>query len=107
MAGRVGGLRPRDAGQVVYVDPGADKPLLEVGTLCCMHCGAHWIPEPGSGRIRGYCQLCCGPVCGPGCAKCVPMEQMLENIEKGRPEDYRPVVVGVHLPRESTPPPSP
>jgi hypothetical protein len=31
--------------------------------------------------------------CGRGCAACVPLEQYLENVEKGRPADYRPVVV--------------
>jgi hypothetical protein len=85
----------KEAGLVTLIDPGADRPLLEVGTLQCVHCGGHWVPQPGSGRVRGFCQNCMGPVCGPGCAACVPTEQLLENIEKGRPLDFRPVLVPV------------
>lgn len=88
----------REAGRVEVIDPGADQPLLVVGTLQCCHCGGHWVPRPGSGTVRGFCQNCNGPVCGPGCAACVPAEQMLENIEKGRPLDFRPVVVPVTFP---------
>lgn len=50
-------------------------------TLQCVHCGRHWVPQAGSGKIRGYCRSCDGPVCGPSCAACVPFEQMLERIE--------------------------
>ena len=31
--------RRKDHGAVKVSDPGSDKPLLEVGTLCCVHCG--------------------------------------------------------------------
>lgn len=86
---------PKEAGRITVTDPGADKPLLEVGTLQCCHCGGHWIPRPGSGITRGWCGNCNGYVCGPGCAACVPVEVMLENIEKGRPIDHRPVIVPV------------
>lgn len=79
-------------GVIIIADPGSDRPLLETKTLQCVHCGGHWIPLPGSGRVRGFCQRCMGPVCGPGCAECIPEEQMLENIEKGRPADYRPII---------------
>lgn len=88
-------LRNTDSGLIVVSDPGADRPLAEVMTLQCAHCGGHWVPQPGSGRIRGFCQRCCGPVCGPGCAACVPLEQLLENYEQGRPLDYRPIVASV------------
>lgn len=84
-----------EAGVITISDPGADKPLLIVKTLQCVHCGGHWVPQPGSGRIRGYCTQCAGPVCGPGCAECVPMEQLLENMEQGRPENWRPISVYV------------
>lgn len=79
-------------GVIIIADPGSDRPLLETKTLQCVHCGGHWIPLPGSGRVRGFCQRCMGPVCGPGCAECIPEEQMLENIEKGRPADCRPII---------------
>lgn len=89
------GLNPREYGIVTISDPGADRPLLEVGTLCCVHCGGHWVPKPGSGRVRGWCTNCHGPVCGPGCAECVPVEQMIENMEKGRPLDFKTVAISV------------
>lgn len=82
----------RDAGYAVLIDPGADKPILETKTLQCKHCGGHFVPRPGSGIVRGFCMNCNGPICGPGCAECVPTEVLLENYEKGRPENYRPIV---------------
>lgn len=85
-----------DDGYVCISDPGSDTPILEAKTLQCCHCGGHWIPRPGSGTVRGFCTQCNGPVCGPDCAgKCVPVEQMLENIEAGRELDFRPTVVNV------------
>lgn len=52
-------------------------------TLRCGHCGGHWVPEPGSGRMRGHCTNCKSWLCGmPQCmASCVPEEQMLERME--------------------------
>jgi len=88
-------LNTREAGRFTFADPGADKPLLELGTVQCVHCGAHFPVVPGSGKVRGFCQNCNGPVCGPACAACVPTDLLLENIEKGRPEDFRPVIVPV------------
>ena len=74
----------REAGEITIVDPGGDRPLGVAPTLQCVHCGAHFTPQPGSGRVRGFCTRCHGPVCGPGCAQCVPHEQQLENLEAGR-----------------------
>jgi hypothetical protein len=68
-------------------------------TQQCVHCGAHWIVSPGSMRIRGYCVSCGGHFCGPQCAVCVPQEQMLENLEHGRPLTWRPTRAGVHQSR--------
>lgn len=84
-----------DAGYIVINDPGSDIPILEVDTLQCVHCGGQWFPRPGSGTIRGYCQNCAGPVCGPGCAECVPTDLYLENMEKGRLVTFKPVCVPV------------
>lgn len=89
------GLNPREHGQAIFVDPGSDKPILEVGTLHCCHCGGQWIPKPGSGRMRGWCMNCNGPVCGPGCHECVPWEQYLENLEKNREPNFRPILISV------------
>ena len=91
----------KEAGRIIICDPGTDKPLLEAGTAQCCHCGGHWVVRPGSGKIRGWCMRCNGPVCGPACAKCVPTEQLLENMEKGRPLDFVPTMISV--PRLWTP----
>jgi hypothetical protein len=84
---------PKEAGLLTIIDPGSDKPLLEVASLQCVHCGCHWVPQPGSGKVRGFCTRCHGPVCGPGCAECVPTEQLLENLEAGRELHFRPTKV--------------
>lgn len=85
----------REAGRIIVSDPGSDKAILETGTVQCCHCGGHFVRQPGSGKVRGWCMNCSGHVCGPGCAACVPAEQMLENMEQGRPDDFRPVVASV------------
>ena len=73
----------------------SDK-IVEQKTIQCRHCGRHWVPSPGSGKVRGYCARCNGPVCGPRCGgKCVPVEAWLDNVEAGRPEDYRAATVSV------------
>lgn len=87
----------KEAGLITVVDPGKDKPILEVATLQCVHCGKHWVPKPGSRRIRGTCGRCHGPICGPGCIECVPKEQQLENMEQGRPMRFRPIRAPVKL----------
>lgn len=102
----------REAGLITISDPGVDRPTLEIMTVQCVHCGGHFPLKPPKliverltvleaqfyeelGRkVRGFCQRCNGYVCGPGCAKCVPTEQLLENYEKGRAEDFRPIVSG-------------
>lgn len=91
-------LRPRDDGYFSVLDPGRDKPISECSTLMCRHCGRHWIVKPGSGKKRGWCMRCNGPTCGPKCGgKCVPLEQLLENYEKGRPRDFTPVTIAVPI----------
>lgn len=67
------------------------------GTRQCCHCQATWVHQPGSGKLRGYCQQCMGFVCGPACAECVPIERRLENSEAGRPENT-PAPASVFVP---------
>lgn len=105
----------QERGLITIADPGSDKPLLELPTQQCVHCGGHFPKKPAeklvgelytaedakrmqeSGKtMRGWCRNCNGPVCGPGCAACVHVEQMLENIEAGRPLDYKPIKVSFH-----------
>jgi len=51
----------------------------------CVHCQSVWKVEPGSGRLRGFCMKCNGPICGPGCAECKgSFEKMLDDILAGR-----------------------
>ena len=89
----------REAGIILISDPDAVKMVQELSTRMCCHCGKHWIPQPGSGMIRGYCQNCNGDMCGPDCAvhdyvpvgACLPLEKYIEFLE-GR--DQSLVVVG-------------
>jgi hypothetical protein len=52
-------------------------------TLMCCHCGRHWTPIRGSGRIRGFCLKCMDVTCGsPECLECVPYQKRLELMER-------------------------
>jgi hypothetical protein len=86
------------AGYIIIKDLQSDKVLLEADTLQCVHCGGHFPVRPGSGKIRGFCTRCNGPVCGPGCKECVPTEQYLENMEAGiiNPDSHRPAKISTH-----------
>lgn len=104
-------LRNTDHGHITIIDPGSDKPLEVHKMVKCVHCGGQFILKPpkliketltpleAEARIRegktvrGWCQNCAGYICGPGCVACVNEEQLLENIEKGRPMDYKPIIV--------------
>jgi hypothetical protein len=81
----------RQMGEISIADPGSDKMLIRAGTFQCCHCGAHHRIRPGSGILRGWCHRCSAFFCGPSCEPCVPTEQMIENIEQGRPLDFHPV----------------
>lgn len=54
-------------------------------TLRCVHCSASWVVQPGSGKKRGWCVKCKGPLCGsPDCDDaCVPLEMRLQEMENG------------------------
>lgn len=73
----------KEAGLATFTELGADRPALEIPTARCCHCGGHFPIRPGSGHVRGWCQNCMGPVCGPSCDACVPVDQYLENLERG------------------------
>ncbi len=96
MSGRLALLHPH--GYMSMTDP--DGKILEADTLQCVHCQAHWRVEPGSGKKRGFCMRCNGPICGPKCAVCVPSQQQLSNLEAGRAIDFRPIIVGGFHPRD-------
>lgn len=53
-------------------------------TLQCCHCGAVWMPVPGSGKRRGYCAKHAGPLCGQDACiamGCRSYEQYIEELE--------------------------
>lgn len=103
----------KESGLMTWSDPGADKALLEIPTHQCCHCGGQFSMKPPvlvtkamtaleaqmkeqeGKKTRGYCQRCNGYICGPSCAECVPVEQLLENYEHFRPLDFRPIFVGL------------
>lgn len=83
------------AGVFITMPLDSDRVVTQ-DTVQCVHCGGHWIWQPGSGRRRGFCMRCNGFTCGAErCNACVPLEQWLENVEAGRPEDYRPIIASV------------
>lgn len=83
----------REDGELTFTPLDSDKKVT-VGTMCCAHCNRHWIYQPGSGRRRGWCGRCAAFTCGSDkCSKCVPIEQWLENVEGGKPEDFRKIIV--------------
>lgn len=71
------------AGAVLF-DGGSATGWTQIGdTLQCVHCGGHWMPVPGSGRRRGWCYRCDGPLCGHDvCFTCIPEEKWLELCER-------------------------
>jgi hypothetical protein len=86
---------PDDGGRATQLD-----------TVQCVHCSRVWAWVPGSGRRRGYCARCHGLTCGSdACDHCVPVQQLIDNLEKGLPYDlartFRPIVGRVegHVPK--------
>jgi len=69
----------------VVVTATASGRVVEADTLQCVHCGMHWIVEPGSGRRRGWCTKCNGPLCHSKelcTVMCYPLEKRLDDVEK-------------------------
>jgi len=57
----------------------------ELETRQCVHCGKHWVYQPGSGRKRGFCLACHGITCGSRvCDEHIPFEKKVEDYEKGK-----------------------
>ena len=67
----------KPAGTVIVV---SDGPTVTHDTLQCAHCMRHWIVRPSSGRRRGWCTRCNGPLCGAApCFTCVPFLKKVEG----------------------------
>jgi hypothetical protein len=77
-------------GYVIVSSP--DGPCdIQKETRQCVHCGNHWIYEPGSGRVRGWCMKCNGVTCGSKqCDPCVPFEARIEIMEGAKERTSRP-----------------
>lgn len=60
------------AGMTIEED--LDGRIIEHDTMQCVHCTGHWQYRPGSGTVRGFCQSCAGPTCGPSCLSKCPSE---------------------------------
>lgn len=90
-------LRPKGTG--ILMDP--DRPHEQQSDYRqCVHCQKVWKVEPGSGRLRGFCGKCNGPVCGPMCLECNGgIEKMNDDLEAGRAPGSRilvPVMFGAN-----------
>jgi hypothetical protein len=91
--GRKGTLTARTSG-VVITTPLDGGPATVEDTVQCVHCQRHRIYRPRSKTLWGYCMACAGLHCATDeCATCVPAEARLENIEAGRPETHRKIIV--------------
>ena len=55
-------------------------------TIQCVHCNCQWVPIRGSGKTRGFCLNCKGPICGKQecIGTCLPWEKKLDNDDKLR-----------------------
>lgn len=88
-----GGLTIRTSG-VVETTPLDGSPKTYQDTVQCVHCQRHRVYEKGAGKLWGYCLLCGGPHCATtACSRCVPAEAWMENVEAGRAEDHRRILV--------------
>lgn len=69
----------KESGNIIVMD--IEGHVAECGTAMCVHCGCHFPIRPGSGKVRGYCMKCAGPICGAKCVECVPYELQIERLE--------------------------
>jgi hypothetical protein len=93
-------------GYFFYTGPNGEQ---EQGMLFqCCHCGKMHEVRKGIEKKCGRCPKCMGGkhggfICGPTCAECIPIEQRLENMEHGLPEETpRPVKVLIESQTERT-----
>lgn len=81
--------RRRSAGRhcrsvLISSDLERDRATVTEMWQCC-HCGAHHPEQSNTGKLRGWCTNCNARFCGPLCETCVPLEQLLANLEAGLP----------------------
>lgn len=86
-------LRPNG----LIIIQGVDGSTFEGETRQCCHCGMHWVVQPGSGKVRGWCGKCSAWFCSPECMECVPVEKQLEILEGTRNPTAVTVAGGMRL----------
>ena len=75
-------IKPAGVGILVDPEHGSE---VHTDFLQCVHCQGVWPVRPGSGKVRGFCLKCNGPICGPQCHDCIgPWEKRLEMFEAGK-----------------------
>ena len=96
MSTSMDGISSRHQSGIIIVTPHDHGPITTEPTVSCAHCGLNWVPKKGSGRRVGFCQRCMGLVCGSqNCERCVPVMAYIENLEAGRPGDFRQIIASV------------
>jgi hypothetical protein len=83
-------------GGVLISTPFDGGPEIVTDIITCGHCDYSWLFIPGSGRRRAFCMTCGRMLCGrPFCEllSCTCQEQRLENMENGRPFDFKPITI--------------
>ena len=76
------------AGAAIIFDPEVNSGNEQNhDTLRCPHCGGHFVPEPGSGRRRGWCFKCQALLCATAECNdtCDPIEAKLDRWEAEGP----------------------
>ena len=83
---------------IITSTPYDGGPAVTTDLVSCAHCAYTWAWVKGSGRMRGFCTRCNGITCGrPWCNAngCVCRMRQIENMEQGKPDSYRPIIVSV------------
>ena len=85
---------------VLSTIPHDGGPVIQEDVVCCIHCGYMWTPQPGSGKIRGFCMTCNGFLCGrKHCRERVPCRHWRHGIDAvergGSIDDPKPISVSV------------
>ncbi len=81
----------RPSGQIIISLPETDR-LQEGDTVQCVRCGRHGLP----GQVSGWDMLQNGPLlCHQHCplneAQGLTHQQLIDNLENGRPASWRPI----------------
>ena len=63
----------------------SDSGSVEADTHQCVHCGAQWTVQHGSGNRRNFCTYHMGRLCGaPECDVCLGLDHGKQHGEQGQ-----------------------